>query len=146
MDASKNRSFRGDIEGLRGVAVLLVVLDHLEAPGFRGGFLGVDVFFVISGYLITSLLAAEYAGRRTISLRGFYVRRARRILPAALTVIGAGILAGGLLNPLRAVQIRHDAAWAVVFGASGSPMAPRPRSSPRRETRKRPSERQACAH
>ncbi|HXK15119.1 MAG TPA: acyltransferase family protein [Gaiellaceae bacterium] len=118
MDASRNRGFRGDIEGLRGVAVLLVVLDHLKAPGFRAGFLGVDVFFVISGYLITSLLAAEYAGRGTISLRGFYARRARRILPAALTVIGAGILAGGLLNPLRAVQIRHDAAWAVVFASN----------------------------
>ena len=125
MDASKNRGFRGDIEGLRGVAVLLVVLDHLNAPGFRAGFIGVDVFFVISGYLITSLLAAEYAlkakaggGRGTISLRGFYARRARRILPAALTVIGAGVLAGGLLNALRAAQIRHDAAWAVFFGSN----------------------------
>jgi peptidoglycan/LPS O-acetylase OafA/YrhL len=55
--------FRGDVEGLRAVAVLLVVLDHLQAPGFHGGFFGVDVFFVISGYLITSLLAAEYAKR-----------------------------------------------------------------------------------
>jgi peptidoglycan/LPS O-acetylase OafA/YrhL len=53
--------FRGDVEGLRAVAVLLVVLDHLDVPGFHGGFFGVDVFFVLSGYLITSLLAAEYA-------------------------------------------------------------------------------------
>ena len=55
--------FRGDVEGLRGVAVLLVGLDQLEVPGFDGAFFGVDVFFVISGYLITSLLAAEYAER-----------------------------------------------------------------------------------
>ena len=118
--------FRGDVEGLRGIAVLLVVLDHLEAPGFRGGFFGVDVFFVISGYLITSLLAAEYAkkaeahgGRGSISIPGFYARRARRILPAALTVIAAVVVAGGvLLNELRVAQIRHDAVWAVFFGSN----------------------------
>src|SRR6187200_200475 len=79
--------FRGDVEGLRAVAVALVVLNHLGAPGFQGGFFGVDVFFVISGYLITSLLAAEYAKRAeghgglgSISIAGFYLRRARRIL------------------------------------------------------------------
>src|SRR5919199_2615431 len=118
--------FRGDVEGLRAVAVLLVVLDHLEAPGFHGGFFGVDVFFVISGYLITSLLAAEYAkkteaqgGRGSISIRGFYARRARRILPAALTVIIAVVVAGALLlNELRFAQIRHDAVWAALFGSN----------------------------
>ena len=118
--------FRGDVEGLRAVAVLLVVLDHLEAPGFHGGFFGVDVFFVISGYLITSLLAAEYAKRSeghggcgSISIAGFYARRARRILPAALTVIVAVVVAGGLLlNQLRVAQIRHDALWAVLFGSN----------------------------
>jgi peptidoglycan/LPS O-acetylase OafA/YrhL len=118
--------FRGDVEGLRAVAVLLVVLDHLDVPGFHGGFLGVDVFFVISGYLITSLLAAEYAkkaeersGRGSISILGFYARRARRILPAALTVIVAVVVAGNiLLNELRVAQIRHDAVWAVFFGSN----------------------------
>src|SRR5436190_1014715 len=118
--------FRGDVEGLRAVAVLLVVLNNLEAPGFHGGFFGVDVFFVISGYLITSLLAAEYAkhaaahgGRGSISIPGFYARRARRILPAALTVILAVVIAGGaLLNELRVAQIRHDAVWAVFFGSN----------------------------
>src|SRR6476660_4694690 len=85
--------FRGDVEGLRAVAVLLVVLDHLDVPGFQGGFIGVDVFFVISGYLITGLLVAEYGrkadatGRGSISIPAFYLRRARRILPAAVTVI-----------------------------------------------------------
>jgi peptidoglycan/LPS O-acetylase OafA/YrhL len=118
--------FRSDVEGLRAVAVLLVVLDHLKAPGFQGGFFGVDVFFVISGYLITSLLAAEYAKRAeahdglgSISIAGFYVRRARRILPAALTVIVAVVVAGGvLLNELRVAQIRHDALWAALFGSN----------------------------
>src|SRR5919198_53352 len=118
--------FRGDVEGLRAVAVSLVVLDHLEVPGFGGGFFGVDVFFVISGYLITSLLAAEYAktaeargGRGSISIRGFYARRARRILPAALTVIVAVVVASGvLLNELRVAQIQRDAIWAVLFGSN----------------------------
>jgi peptidoglycan/LPS O-acetylase OafA/YrhL len=118
--------FRGDVEGLRAVAVLLVVLNHLEVPGFRGGFFGVDIFFVISGYLITSLLASEYAkeaeahgGRGSISIPGFYARRARRILPAALTVLLAVVVAGDLLlNELRVAQIRHDALWAVFFGSN----------------------------
>ncbi len=118
--------FRGDIEGLRAIAVLLVVFDHLEVPGFSGGYIGVDVFFVLSGYLITSLLAAEYAkkaegngGRGSISIPGFYARRARRILPAALTVIVTIVVAGGiLLNELRVAQINHDAIWAVFFGSN----------------------------
>jgi peptidoglycan/LPS O-acetylase OafA/YrhL len=118
--------FRGDVEGLRAVAVLLVVLNHLKTPGFHGGFFGVDVFFVISGYLITSLLAAEYAkkaaahgNRGSISILSFYTRRARRILPAALTVLLAVVIAGGaLLNELRVAQIRHDAVWAVFFGSN----------------------------
>jgi peptidoglycan/LPS O-acetylase OafA/YrhL len=111
--------FRADIEGLRAVAVLLVVLDHLRVPGFQGGFIGVDVFFVISGYLITSLLAAEYAKRGSISIPGFYLRRARRILPAAVTVILAVVVASRLLlNPLRVDQVQHDALWTLVFGAN----------------------------
>jgi peptidoglycan/LPS O-acetylase OafA/YrhL len=118
--------FRADIEGLRAVAVVLVVLDHLDVPGFQGGFIGVDVFFVISGYLITSLLAAEYAkraeahgGHGSISIPSFYLRRARRILPAALTVILAVVVASRLLlNPLRDQQVQHDALWTLFFGAN----------------------------
>ena len=118
--------FRADIEGLRAVAVALVVLEHLDVPGFQGGFIGVDVFFVISGYLITSLLAAEYAkrvdaqgGHGSISIPGFYLRRARRILPAALTVILAVVVASRLLlNPLRDQQVQHDALWTLFFGAN----------------------------
>ena len=117
--------FRGDIEGLRAVAVLMVILDHLRIGGFRGGFTGVDVFFVISGYLITSLLAAEYAkkaaggGIGSISIGHFYLRRARRILPAALVVIGAVVVASHLLlNVLRVEQVQHDALWATFFGSN----------------------------
>ncbi len=111
--------FRTDIEGLRAVAVLLVVLDHLKLPGFGGGFVGVDVFFVISGYLITGLLAHEFRERGSISILGFYARRARRILPAALTVIVAVVVAGDIvLNELQVAQIHHDAWWAVFFASN----------------------------
>jgi peptidoglycan/LPS O-acetylase OafA/YrhL len=86
------RKFRPDIEGLRAVAVTLVVLSHLGLI-FPGGYVGVDVFFVISGFLITRQLTAELARTGRISLAGFYARRVRRILPAATVVIVGTVLA-----------------------------------------------------
>src|ERR1700724_2746663 len=74
--------FRGDVEGLRAVAVVLVVLWHAGVTWVPGGFVGVDVFFVISGFLITGLLLREHEKRGRISIAGFYARRARRVLPA----------------------------------------------------------------
>lgn len=79
--------YRPDIDGLRAVAVLSVVAFHLGVPGIRGGFIGVDIFFVISGYLITAIITREIASG-TFSLANFYVRRIRRILPALLLVLG----------------------------------------------------------
>ena len=119
--------FRPDIEGLRAVAVMLVILDHFNVPGFSGGFIGVDVFFVISGFLITSLLRDEFfrsleqsrSGRASISFEGFYLRRAKRILPAALTVIAVVLLAAKLLfNEARFEQVQADALWATFFAAN----------------------------
>ena len=79
--------YRRDIDGMRALAIAPVVLSHLHVRGFSGGFVGVDVFFVISGYLITGIIAREFdAG--TFSLVQFYERRARRILPALLVMIG----------------------------------------------------------
>ena len=75
------------IDGLRGLAVIAVVLYHFFKPTFHGGFLGVDVFFVLSGFLITSLLIRERASTGRISLKYFWTRRIRRILPAAFTVM-----------------------------------------------------------
>jgi peptidoglycan/LPS O-acetylase OafA/YrhL len=85
-DSARSASFRADIEGLRAVAVLLVVADHLFGRP-AGGFVGVDVFFVISGFLITGLLVGERDSSGTVSIRGFYARRARRILPASLVTL-----------------------------------------------------------
>src|SRR5437016_12565735 len=74
--------FRPVIEGLRAIAILLVVAFHVGIPTLQGGFIGVDVFFVISGYLITGLLVREIESTGRLSFVGFYARRARRLLPA----------------------------------------------------------------
>src|SRR6476661_2505936 len=84
--------FRPDIEGLRAIAVALVVLFHGEIGPFGGGYIGVDVFFVVSGFLITSLLLGEVARTGTLALPNFWARRARRLLPASSLVIVATLL------------------------------------------------------
>ena len=100
---------RADIQGLRALAVLLVVLAHAGASFLPGGFVGVDVFFVLSGFLITGLLLAEARANGSVSLIDFYVRRARRILPAAaLTLVATDVAAFFLLNFLRARDAVHD--------------------------------------
>jgi peptidoglycan/LPS O-acetylase OafA/YrhL len=86
-------SYRPDIDGLRAVAVLSVVFFHAGLPLFSGGFVGVDVFFVISGYLITSIIRGQLV-RGRFSIRDFYDRRIRRIFPALFTVVAASIIAG----------------------------------------------------
>jgi peptidoglycan/LPS O-acetylase OafA/YrhL len=116
--ALKPAHFRKDIEGLRAVAVVLVVLDHL-ASWPRAGFVGVDVFFVISGFLITGLLLNESERRGRVSIRGFYVRRARRILPAALTVLLATVAAAELVfRGTRVKDTLTDVWWALGFSAN----------------------------
>lgn len=71
-----------ELDGVRGVAILAVVLLHLDTSVFKYGWLGVDLFFILSGYLITSLLLKEYQSTQTINFRAFYTRRALRLLPA----------------------------------------------------------------
>jgi len=85
---------RDDIDGLRAIAVGLVVLFHVGVPGITGGYVGVDVFFVISGYLITSLLLVEGEGRGRISLSDFYARRVRRLFPALMLVVLTTLILG----------------------------------------------------
>src|SRR5258706_4124127 len=82
---SGSMAYRPDVDGLRAVAVLSVILCHFGAPGFGGGYIGVDVFFVISGFLITSIVLRDVA-EGGYSLPKFYERRARRILPAFVAV------------------------------------------------------------
>ncbi|WP_327169302.1 acyltransferase family protein [Streptomyces subrutilus] len=107
---SPHRSaFRPDIEGLRAVAVLAVLAFHAGVPGTAGGFVGVDVFFVISGYLITGLLVREAITTGRIRLGNFFSRRARRLLPSAAVVLGAVAVAGAWLTvPLRRTDLERD--------------------------------------
>lgn len=86
-DAESSWRFRPDVEGLRAIAIVAVVGYHVGLPLFGGGFVGVDVFFVISGFLITGLLVAEAQSRGHVSLSRFWARRARRLLPAATLVL-----------------------------------------------------------
>jgi peptidoglycan/LPS O-acetylase OafA/YrhL len=110
---------RDDIQGLRAVAVLLVVLAHAGVPFLKGGYVGVDVFFVLSGFLITGILLSGAAKRGYASLSTFYVRRARRILPAAaLTLVATDIVAFYLLNFVRAREAVSDSIWAAFFAAN----------------------------
>ncbi|GAA2522384.1 acyltransferase family protein [Pilimelia columellifera] len=109
------RALRGDIEGLRAIAVLLVVLSHAGVTSLAGGFVGVDVFFVISGYVITAGLLREAARTGTVSLRTFYARRAVRLIPAAAPVLVAVLVGAWLLTPLRAVQTAWDVIASSVY-------------------------------
>jgi peptidoglycan/LPS O-acetylase OafA/YrhL len=111
--------FRQDIQGLRALAVGIVVLDHAHIPGFSGGFIGVDVFFVISGFLITGLLLGDIAKHARVRFLNFYSRRAQRILPAATVVILVTCVASiALLGILQARSVLVDGVWAVFFGAN----------------------------
>ena len=104
------RGFRADVEGLRGVAVGLVLAFHAGFAWVPGGFVGVDVFFVISGFVITNLLVAEAESTGRIDFRQFYARRARRILPSAgVAITGTVALVWLFLPPLRHVDVAVDA-------------------------------------
>jgi peptidoglycan/LPS O-acetylase OafA/YrhL len=114
-----DRSFRPDIEGLRALAVILVVLYHAGVNGLSGGYVGVDVFFVISGFVITGLLLRERTRSESTSLLNFYGRRSRRIIPAATVVIVATvIITYVVLGVVYGTQTAIDARWTAVFLAN----------------------------
>jgi peptidoglycan/LPS O-acetylase OafA/YrhL len=113
------RNRRPDIQGLRAVAVLVVILDHIGMPGFPGGFVGVDVFFVISGYVITRMLLRDSTQSRGAWFLDFYAKRARRIVPAATLVIVLTVIATfELTNFLRGARVLPDATAASLFLAN----------------------------
>lgn len=103
---ASHTEWRRDIEGIRGLAVLLVVLYHAEIPGFGGGYVGVDVFFALSGYLITGILVREIENTGSLNIPRFYARRAMRLLPAA-TALLIGVALSGLLllSPLAQEEL-----------------------------------------
>ena len=133
----EDRGFRGDIQGLRALAVGLVVLYHLGGHPLLapGGFIGVDVFFVISGYVITGLLERERTGSPRDLLPGFYARRARRIIPAVTVLIVVTVLAA----TTGSARVEATRSLVTVDGRRSS--WPTGTSSPKAPTTSRPSSR-----
>jgi peptidoglycan/LPS O-acetylase OafA/YrhL len=103
------------IDGLRAIAVLAVFFYHVGAGWMPGGFLGVDVFFVISGFLITSLLLSELRKSGRVNVPRFWLRRARRLLPAVLVMIVVTLLAAAILVPDRIDSLRGDALASLFY-------------------------------
>lgn len=116
--APSKQIYRPEIDGLRAIAVLAVVFYHAGLPGFRGGFVGVDIFFVISGYLITRIIRRE-SERNTFSLRRFYEHRTRRILPAlAAMLIVSAITATITLLPEDLEQFSQSLITTALFASN----------------------------
>lgn len=114
----KSFHYRPDIDGLRGIAIIPVVLFHLGIPAFSGGYIGVDIFFVISGYLITSILYREMA-QDHFSFLNFYERRVRRLFPAMFTVMAVATLIGFiLLTPFDFRTFSQSIIATSLFGAN----------------------------
>jgi len=109
-----NRRLPG-LDGLRGIAVLAVIIYHTDVSLLVGGFLGVDVFFVLSGFLITSLLIEELTQTNTVDRARFYMRRIRRLMPALFLVLFFSVLVSGLFVLDAAYHVRRDLPWAITF-------------------------------
>jgi peptidoglycan/LPS O-acetylase OafA/YrhL len=109
-----NRRLPG-LDGLRGIAVLAVIIYHADVSMLVGGFLGVDVFFVLSGFLITALLIDELTRTNTVDRARFYMRRIRRLMPALFLVLFFSVLVSGLFVLDAAYHVRRDLPWAVTF-------------------------------
>jgi peptidoglycan/LPS O-acetylase OafA/YrhL len=107
-------AYRSEIDGLRALAVLSVLLFHCGFGGFSGGFVGVDVFFVISGYLITKNISQQM-NAETFSFRSFYLARLKRLFPALLTTVVATLAFGSLLfSPIHLAKLAQSAIWSIV--------------------------------
>ena len=112
------QTYRDDIQGLRALAVVPVVLYHADDRLLPGGFVGVDIFFVISGFLITQILLREIANG-TFSLRGFYERRVRRLFPALYAMLAATLIWGYMiLSPADFRELALTALATVVFASN----------------------------
>lgn len=110
---------RDDIQGLRALAILSVVAYHSGLPHVSGGFIGVDLFFVLSGFLITQLMLREIAATGTVSLRRFWARRARRIIPASVLVLIVTMLAvREFISPVERQAIGTDILWSALFSGN----------------------------
>lgn len=115
MKATKKQRYIPALDGIRAIAVIAVVLYHVNVPWMRGGLLGVTMFFVISGFIITRLLLNEIARTRRIDFKGFYLRRARRLLPAIFVVVLVTIVLCALFNQVMLTKMRPDILPSILF-------------------------------
>ena len=113
--AAKSRARAAGLDGLRALAVLAVLAFHLNLPWTPGGFLGVDVFFVLSGFLITDLLVARYTRDHKVGLRDFWIRRARRLVPALAVMLVAVTAFVALFEPDQMDNLRSGLVGAVTY-------------------------------
>ena len=119
LPSSEAFTHRPALDGLRTVAVYLVVLFHSGLSWMRGGFIGVDLFFLLSGFLVTNVMLAEYRSTGSIQLRRFYARRVRRLLPAALISIVIICLLASVTEPrLVAMSFVDDARSSLLYFAN----------------------------
>ncbi len=109
-------NYRKDIDGLRAIAIIGVLIFHTDLSLLRGGFVGVDVFFVISGYLIGSILLRELESTGRVDFASFWARRTRRLLPMALVVIGITLLVAYFtMSQLYLNSVAKDAVWGALY-------------------------------
>ncbi len=118
--APRHLSYQPGLDGLRAVAVLAVMLYHFGVQPARGGLLGVDLFFVLSGFLITTLLVREFDGAERIDFGGFYARRIRRLFPAIVVLLCAVTIQQHFVHPppLIAAEVRKDSLASLFYGAN----------------------------
>lgn len=115
MDRNYKLRYMPGLDGLRAIAVLGIIVYHLNPQWLSGGFLGVDTFFVISGYLITSLLIFEYYREGTVDLKAFWIRRLKRLIPAVYFMVSAVLVLVLLLKPGLIIDIKRDAIAAFLY-------------------------------
>lgn len=112
---SSQRRYMPGLDGLRALAVIAVIVYHLNPDWLPGGLLGVGVFFTLSGYLITDILVSQWDTYHSFKMKDFWLRRARRLLPAMLTVVAVIVLCSLLFDPSRLTALRGDVPAALVY-------------------------------
>jgi peptidoglycan/LPS O-acetylase OafA/YrhL len=113
--AERSLQYRPYLDGLRGIAVLLVFVFHAARPGLPGGFIGVDIFFVLSGYLITRILLTQHATAGKIRISDFYARRIRRLMPAVILVVLVVVVREAVWGDIIETATRLRDAVATLF-------------------------------